>query len=559
MSKDPSKRARSGGVIAPQPAAPETLATEETAPLTQVAVDEREDGDDGARLSTTAQTAKIISAEDPDAELELLTAGGQETVIGPVPDRERTSPPTRGLAFPRLYIDDRIGRIVLSVVLAILLWFYVLTLTNPTSSTLFTDLPVDIRGIGNQLKVVNTIPPVNANVSAPQSVLASLGKSDINPYVDLTGLPEGVHEVPVKADIGGGAAKDANIIFSPQQVQVQLEVQVTRVFSVAVQTSGTPAFGYAAEPAQVEPANVQATGPKDAMARTTHVVVNVDVDGKASTQQGLKVPVALDAKDQEVKGLTFDPPAVQVEVPIKLLLNYKAVPVRVPLLGQPAPGYGVSLILIDPTNVAVCCSPDLETLQFLNTRAVPITGTTSTVMTTTQLILPQGMELYPGQPQNISVTVQVQAQQTTEVLSLAPTLDGLAPGLTASVSPDRVEVTLAGTLNQLQSLNPTDIHARVNMQGHGPGTYVLTPEIDVPDGVKVLNVTPAQVTVTVASPTRTPAPNPTPTHTPVPPESPTPIPSSPTPSATPVPPTRTPTPQVTRAPIPTPTVPIAFR
>src|SRR5206468_7163293 len=160
-------------------------------------------------------------------------------------------------------------------------------------------------------------------------------------------------------------------------------------------------------------------------ARATHVVVQVDVDGKASTQQGLKAPVALDANGQEVKGLAFDPPTVQVVVPIKLLLNYKAVPVRVPLLGQPAPGYGVSLIAIDPTNVAVCCSPNLETLQFLNTQPVAITGTTTSVITSTKLLLPAGVELYPGQPQQISVTVSVEAQQTTQLMSLVPTLDGL--------------------------------------------------------------------------------------------------------------------------------------
>ena len=150
---------------------------------------------------------------------------------------------------------------------------------------------------------------------------------------------------------------DATANFSPPSVEVQLELQETKTFTVTVQTQGTPALGNGLEPAQVTPSEVTLTGSRANIDRVTKVVVFVDVDGKSGTQQGLRPPVALDSNGQDVKGLTFDPASVQVVVPIKLLLNYKQVPVRVQIVGQPAAGYRISSFSPDPTNVTLCCTP----------------------------------------------------------------------------------------------------------------------------------------------------------------------------------------------------------
>ena len=76
---------------------------------------------------------------------------------------------------------------------------------------------------------------------------------------------------------------------------------------------------------------------------------------------------------------------MQVTVPIKLLLSNRLVPVRVPIDGNPAPGYSVDDIKIEPTNVTICCAPGniLESIESVSTQPVSISGTTSTVITRT--------------------------------------------------------------------------------------------------------------------------------------------------------------------------------
>jgi YbbR domain-containing protein len=502
-------------------------------------------GDAGA----TTQVLAIDGDELSDRDLETLTAS---TLQGDAA-LARTAPRFK-LAFPALQLDERLGRILLALVLAALLWLYVVSLENPTNTTVYTRLPAEPRNLAPQLKVINALPEVDATVQGPQSVLATLSRSSIRPYVDLAGISEGVHDVPVRTDLDT-SKNDLTITFSPSKLQVQLESQVTQVFTVSAQLQGTPAFGYKPGDPKVTPDRVSVTGPKDAIARIAKVVVPVDIEGKAGIQQGSKTAEALDANGQPVTGLVYEPPTVAVEVPMQLLLNTRPVSVSVPILGQPAPGYAVASLVMTPTNVTVCCSPSqIEQIGVLETKPVAITGTTTSVITTTSLILPPGVELYNGQSDQITVAISVEPIQTEVRLSVAPTIAGLASGYHGTTSPAQVDVTVSGTFNQLQSLSPTSIRATVNADGRDPGTYTVTPQITVPQGVTVVTSSPKQLTLTIVAPTPvptvTPIPQPTaaatatrvpeppatstPTHTPVRPVvTATPQPAQGTPSTTP--------------------------
>jgi YbbR domain-containing protein len=491
----------------------------------ELVAEAEEEADQGV-VEPEIQEEDIVALEET---LALTPPQAPEPAVAPVPggpgrarltwgDRWRIL--TREL--PRL--DDRVARVLLSILLAALLWVYVANLENPERTTFYEGVPVAVRGLAPNLKLISPPPEVRVTIQAPQSVLATLSRADVTPYIDLTGFGSGVHTVPVRADLRGAiAASGTTVRFSPENVQVQIEELITRDFPVEVRLVGTPALGYGTEPAQVTPGSVTLTGAPDAISRVANVVVLVDIEDKAGTQQGTRAPVALDQAGQQIEGIEFKPATVDVVVPIQLLLNYRVVAVRVPVLGQPAAGYRVSAITHDPTNVTVCCKPEeLEPLQTIDTQPVDITGATTTVLTTTALILPPGVELYPGQPQTISVTVSIEALVTTLQVSVAPKVEGQQEGTSVVVSPDSLDVVLAGTFDQLQNLKPSDVQAVVNLQGRGPGTYSLRPQVIVPPGVTMESVNPETVTVTVIAPT------PEPTLTPIPPspsQTPLPVPS----------------------------------
>ena len=427
-----------------------------------------------------------------------------------------------------------------------------------------------MRGLSTGLKLINTLAPIKVTVQAPQNILTALRPGDVHPYIDLAGVSAGVHTVPIQVEVLNPQANSMSVSTNPDSVQVQLEIEATRDLPVEVRISGTPAFGYSVDAAQADPGTVRITGAQEIVGRVAKVIVTVNIDAQGGTQRGSRTPVALDENGNEITGLTFTPQRIQVVVPIKIGLTYKVVGVRADTRGQPAPGYRVSAITTDPNTITICCSPDvLKGIQFLDTLPVPITGTTSNVITQTQLLLPTDVELYPGQTKTISVTVAVEPLVTTLQLSVAPTVEGAPEGAGVIVSPDRLNLTLAGTFDQLQGLKPTDVRAVIDVSGKGPGTYELQPQIIVPQGVKLESSSPESTTVTILAPTpvptNTPTPQPTPTAQPsatrqpttsplaspasIASSTPTVVPSSPTSVSTPtVPATHTPSPSATESP-----------
>lgn len=464
----------------------------------------------------TQQTAPNSGFQLDDEEATALTMAAIAAPVIPPAKPSRRPLPTRvvdaiNTAAHSLSLDERLGRIVLSIVLAILLWFYVTGLENPSQITSFRGMSLEVRSTEPNLKITNTspLPTVDVSFQAPQSVLSTLSSKDIHPYIDLRGLSAGVHRVPVLVDFDGQLGSTlSNLSVTPPDVQVQLELQAARVFNVGVRVDGTPLFGYVTAQPQVDPSQVTVSGSESAITRIGSVIVPVDVDGKASTQRGVKSPVALDSSGQEITGLTFSPLTIQVTVPINLVLSNRLVPVRVPIVGNPAPGYSVDDIKIDPTNVTICCAASalLEAVQSVSTDPVSISGTTSTVITRTQIILPAGVELYPGQSRTITVTVSVRTFNTTWQLSVTPRVEGLPPGYSSVLSPNSIDLTLSGTFAQFQALRPDDVQSTIDGSTLGAGTYEITPTVTVPNDITLVSVNPAIITVSIIAPTPTPLP-----------------------------------------------------
>jgi YbbR domain-containing protein len=461
-----------------------------------------------------------------DIQALFPQSGGVRATAQSVPAvsiRTRSQHPFRNF-MSNLSLDDRVGRIALSIVLAVLMWFYVTSLENPARITEFTDVPLETRNIAQNLKIIRALPTVDVSIQAPQNLMSTLRQGDVHPFVDLQNLDAGVHQIAVQLEVNGAAGRSLiSSSVDPSEVQIQLEAQATRVLTVTARTQGTPALGHGMEQPQVDPAEVELTGPQDAVGRVAQVVVEVSVNGESTTQQGLISPVALDAEGQRIQGLTFEPESVQVVVPIKLLLSYKPVAVRANVVGNPAPGYSVVAIIPEPRLVTICCAPEevLDPVQSLDTEPIGITNTTQTVITTTRLIIPGGVDLYPGQSSEITVTIRLETFETNFTLAVVPSVEGEAPGTSAVVSPSSIDVRLTGTLAQFQLLRPEDVRAVLDLAGRGPGTYEIEPRIVVPQGIKVEEVQPERLTVSVLAPTSIPAtPTPSPaaaaTATPVP-------------------------------------------
>jgi hypothetical protein len=87
-------------------------------------------------------------------------------------------------------------------------------------------------------------------------------------------------------------------------------------------------------------------------------------------------------------------------------------------------------------------------------------------------------------------------------------------GMGVTPIPSEIVITLEGPDAKLAALKPDDILVVLDLRGRSKGSYLITPDVLAPEGIRVLTIDPETIAVLVEPlPTPSPVPSPSPTPT----------------------------------------------
>ncbi len=415
------------------------------------------------------------------------------------------------------WIWDNLSSLVLALVLAITVWIAAVSAEDPIREQSFpSPLPIERRGLAEGLLLVeNPTQQAEVTLRGPRSILEQLQASDIELWVDLSGLTIGEHTIEVRHRIRSGLVQMVSI--EPRTVSLKLESAASSRVPVEIAFLGETAVGFRANPPVIEPESGLVTGPASAVTRVIRLVAEVDLTGR---QQDLSLEVELvplDAQGERITGVEVEPERARVEVTIEPLGGYRSVVVNPKIVDQVDPGYQPTKITVSPTFVTVFSADPELTAQlggFVETEPISLQGATDDIEIRVLLDLPQGVSVV-GDP---SVIVRVTIEPLESFITLASALDiqGLGSGLFAIPSPEAVNLILNGPLPTLEQLEPDDVRVVLDLGGLEEGTYQITlsaEDIILPPDVTVQTILPETIEVTITS---TPPPSPTPVATDIP-------------------------------------------
>jgi YbbR domain-containing protein len=187
--------------------------------------------------------------------------------------------------------------------------------------------------------------------------------------------------------------------------------------------------------------------------------------------------------------------------------GFRDVAVTARLTGQVASGYRISGITVDPPVVTVYGAPEVISRipGYLETAPLDLENTKESLEVRLPLVAPEGVSLLMKEPV-VVVRVTVVPIEGSMTVRRPVEVQGLAPGLTATVAPEEVEVILNGPLPVLEELRPEDVRVLVDLFNLTPGQYSREPQVVVtPSGVTVGAILPATVQVEISLPV-TPTP-----------------------------------------------------
>jgi YbbR domain-containing protein len=389
---------------------------------------------------------------------------------------------------------------VLSLVLAAMLWVFVTDVENPTRTDPFpARIPIETVNVGQGLAVASlSESAVSLRISAPEDIWDELTREDFRATVDLSGLSQGQNEVTVSVDALGSA--DIEIVeVRPSQVTVSLETVISKSVPARAKLAGAPPLGYEASPATVSPAQVTVSGPESLVNLVEEAIADVNLTG---VNVSLRQEFAVTARDDHggvIEGVDLEPTIVEVDLPI-IQKEFSTVYVVTPSFrGVPAEGFTVNDVKVDPAFVTISGPIEvLQSISTLSTETVDIDGASSDVIRVVGLQLPP--EAQAGQE---SVTVQVSvgpvSATTGEVtFSVTPEIEGMGEGLSASLLPRTVEVTVSATLPILSELSSQSLDVTLDVTGLAAGTHDVPVAVTAPPGVQILSFDPPTVQVTLS-------------------------------------------------------------
>jgi len=229
-----------------------------------------------------------------------------------------------------------------------------------------------------------------------------------------------------------------------------------------------------------------------------------------------RLPVSLrDGSGQAVGALVdWSPRSVTVTVPIEQRPGYRDLPVRVRWEGQPARGYRISEVAVDPSIVTLYGSPEaIDAVPgYVETSQVNIDGASSNVVERLALIVPESVSVLGAQSAVVSVGITAIEESTW--VQRVPVIQGLSNKLAVELSPEMVEILLVGPLPRLESLKPGDVQLILDLTNLEAGTHTVAPVLVLPEGIRQQTLVPETIEVKiVVRPTATPTVTPTSTAT----------------------------------------------
>lgn len=338
---------------------------------------------------------------------------------------------------------------------------------------------------------------VMIKMEGKESALKKISTTDKYQIVlDLTDAKVGESTISLMAkDFPSGV----NVSIFPPYAKVVLEEKQTKEVPVQVNLIGNPANGFKAGQPVAKPNRALLTVPSGLMDEAITVKADVNIENAQSAVTKQVKLVALDQNGKEL-AVSISPTVVDVEVPITQ--PFKKMPLQLKVIGEPAPGFGVSLFQPTVDQITVYGPQELlNTLDFYEGPQVDLSGLKADQIYT--LDIPLRSRITAVDPPKVEVKVQVVASDQRTFEQVPITIIGQNNEFDTSIrtpSNSAVNVTVEGAPSTLLKLKPSDVQLILDVSNLPPGEHTVNINVNLPQFVKKVDMdTKAVVDITAKS------------------------------------------------------------
>ena len=413
--------------------------------------------------------------------------------------------------FTKQKITENLGLKIVSLIVAVVLWFIVVNVTDPVVTQTYKNVPVrvlnssTITNNSKTLEVLNDTSVISSVViKAPRSVIQELGTTidNVVATADMNNLSQDGTSVPIEVTTSKYSDKVDSIRASIDTMYVNIEARKSIQLPLLATTSGEIESGFILGNVEPNQNQVRVSGPDSVISTIKSAYVDVEVTGFTSDISTQSDIVLYDADGNVVDASNLEMNVDSVRVDVEILAT-KKVPIYYSTSGLPAEGYAVTGEMeCSPETITIAGSQSvIENTTYVGIPAseLNITGQAGDMMAVLNIadFLPDGTRLgdasYNGKA-TITVYIEPLKNETYATYLRNVNIENVPEGFSAAVldEEDSISFTLTGLAQDLEKLQVSELNFHVDFEDYillndsvefEEGIYDLYLVMDLPEAV----------------------------------------------------------------------------
>ncbi len=371
-------------------------------------------------------------------------------------------------------------------------------------------IPIESRGLDDDVILLSPLGLVTRVRYIAQPDVAVNSESFVA-WVDLENVAAGDGTRSVAVRLESIDERVDALAWEPQRIRVTIDEVAQKTVPIRVEQAEVPA-GLDIRPPELERTSAVVRGAASAVERVDRLEAAVTIGADAVDIDRDIQLLPVDVRGVAIPEVDVAPSFVRVRIAILAEGETKSVPVVPVTSGDPAPGFEIESIRVEPNLVTVEGDGDqVAALQSIRTEPIALAGASRTVDTSVALAPDPGV--LPVDVEEVQVVITLRAKEGTRTLQAGLRLDGARPDRTYQLSVTQVQATIGGSLADIDRFQPASFELEVPVAGLTPGSHEIEVVADLPTGITLVSASPRTVIVTVggppgASPAASAAPSP---------------------------------------------------
>lgn len=365
---------------------------------------------------------------------------------------------------------------IASLILAIVMWAYLMNTQNPTVTTEYKNVEVQLLNTAHikdqKLVIVKPLnPTVNIRVTGTRNTIFSTDRHRIIATCDLNGVNKDNPRAKINISVPTGLQVDS---VSSDFLDFEFDQLSSKTIKIKPNVIGnSPEEDLNLDKVDVKPSSVLIEGPQAILSEINEASVNIDLSTIIESQS-LQLPISIkDIGSKVLEQLSLSPKSVDVDIK----MNYKmTVPIVCETNGLSPDNIQILEMKPKPEKVTISGSKQiLQKIKQIHTMPIDLRNIHTNMTIKQELSLPEGVQVV-GDLKTIEVQIKT---SSTDKKIIPMTSDKIVLENTKKdfqyqiIEPQNFNVELEGTQDLIQAFDENSLKAYIDVASLEVGEHQL--------------------------------------------------------------------------------------